>query len=697
MRLVTWKSAALIGALAALVQAPGGGVYAQGARTAATPAPNASSQTPTFRVGTDLLTVDVSVVDSSGHPVEGLTPADFTVKIDGKVRKISAAELAKSGSDSASEVSGGGSDARLVSTARPRHVLIVVDQLYIPTGSIKPLMESASRFLDRLAPRDFAGFIAFPQGPHVDFTTDKSKVRDAMTGMIGMPSLDRIGAHAMGVAEARIITDKERYQVNKTSSPLSAFGPPTEETPVLLEAYERDCPTVATDSEIEACKQQLLSAAAEIAQRSRTDAKVSTRTLESIVKQLGAVEGSKAMVLISAALAIENQRDVDELERLAATTRTSFNVLVVDPVEENKNIGLNPRDPRKRPEPVTAADDRRVRLEGLEEIAAGGRGALYRIAGNGEGVFNRLETELSASYVLALESIADDVGKEGRKVEVSVNRPGARIRTAQAYTAIARAPAAAPTRPEDALVRDALAATSERSDIPVRVATFSRWDADTDKVRVNLAATVGQPGANADDFVIAYVVVDAQNKTVASATQKPAKADNAKAPPFVTSVTLDPGVYSVRISVAEGKNKRSTIIREVTASRTMADELATSDLVIGDAPSQDQRLTPSADPRVSSGKLAAYVELYSTNAEDLDWTFVHVEVAKDETADALVSEDASVGNGPRPTWRVASGVVNVAALPPGPYIARARIVRDDRTLRVLTRPFVIEAPSPFRR
>ena len=38
-------------------------------------------------------------------------------------------------------------------------------------------------------------------------------------------------------------------------------------------------------------------------------------------------------------------------------------------------------------------------------------------------------------------------------------------------------------------------------------------------------------------------------------------------------------------------------------------------------------------------------------------------------------------------------VVSLDGLPPGPYVARARIVLDDKTLRVLTRPFIIEAAS----
>src|SRR5574339_538705 len=44
----------------------------------------------TFRGGTDLVQVDVSVLDSKRHPVRGLTAADFAIFEDGRPRAIQA-------------------------------------------------------------------------------------------------------------------------------------------------------------------------------------------------------------------------------------------------------------------------------------------------------------------------------------------------------------------------------------------------------------------------------------------------------------------------------------------------------------------------------------------------------------------------------------------------------------------------------
>jgi TolA-binding protein len=46
--------------------------------------------------------------------------------------------------------------------------------------------------------------------------------------------------------------------------------------------------------------------------------------------------------------------------------------------------------------------------------------------------------------------------------------------------------------------------------------------------------------------------------------------------------------------------------------------------------------------------------------------------------------------GRQPTWRVAAGVINAKMLPPGRYVARAKIARDGKQVGVLSRPFVFE-------
>src|SRR5438046_2542857 len=49
------------------------------------------AQTPSFRAGVEALPVDVTVVDDKGQPVRDLIASDFTVRVDGRPRRVASA------------------------------------------------------------------------------------------------------------------------------------------------------------------------------------------------------------------------------------------------------------------------------------------------------------------------------------------------------------------------------------------------------------------------------------------------------------------------------------------------------------------------------------------------------------------------------------------------------------------------------
>ena len=84
------------------------------------------------------------------------------------------------------------------------------------------------------------------------------------------------------------------------------------------------------------------------------------------------------------------------------------------------------------------------------------------------------------------------------------------------------------------------------------------------------------------------------------------------------------------------------------------------------------------------------MELYSTAAATFERATVSFDVADDPDGASIASVPAQLSEGARPTWRVATGLVPVRALPPGRYVARARVMRDGQAVGVLTRPFVLD-------
>ncbi len=123
------------------------------------------SQPRSFRGKIDLLTIDVAAVDGKGRPVEDLRTGDFVVKVDGKPRSVVSAELIKvnRGRPATPPRS---IDALISTNAAPenaRRIVVAVDQTLITPGSLTPLLRTASQFVDRLTPSDYAAFIGFPE------------------------------------------------------------------------------------------------------------------------------------------------------------------------------------------------------------------------------------------------------------------------------------------------------------------------------------------------------------------------------------------------------------------------------------------------------------------------------------------------------------------------------------------------------
>lgn len=627
-------------------------------------APAAPAQ-PTFRTGVDLVTVDVAVVDSRGNPVEDLRAPEFSVKIDGQVRRVVSAELVKVDVAAARKQADDKTETFYTTNLTPdngRHIVIAVDQVNISHGALQAIMAAAQRFLDRLSPLDRVAFIAYPEpGPRVNFTADKLKLRLAMQSLIGQSQRVPPGQLNIGVTEALAIYNR-RDQI------------------VLAEVVSRECRAIRASEQTQ-CEQDITNQASEIARRVREDADSSVAGLRRLLRELATVEGHKSLILLTEGLAVDDQNELASIAALAGAARTSINVLVLD---------LRRSDVTVNEQPPTEQADRRLQMTGLEGLATMSLGSLFYIAGTGEPIFERLSSEISAYYLLGVEERPGDRVGDRHRVDVEVRRRGVTIRSRQAFVLTSAAPS---RRSPGESLRDTLTSPFPVPGLPLRVTTFAHQDPASDKIRVTIAAQVGQPGAPKGDYTLGFMLITDENKIAGSyggqVTLAPLGGSPNEPLAFEGSALVDPGIYTLRLAAVDAEGRRGSVVREVSAWKMSGQELAFGDLVVGSSAGGPQ-LRPAVEPHVVADGVNAYLELYADKPAAFDSTTVSIDIADDADSQALTTFSARLTVGSRPSTRIVTAVAPLGIVPPGRYVARARIVRDGKTVGVLARPFVLE-------
>jgi VWFA-related protein len=625
-------------------------------------------QGPTFRTGVDVISVDVGVVDSRGRPIEDLHAADFTVKIDGEARRVVSAELVKVDLEKAKAKVADKTESFFTTNLTPpegRQIVLAIDQVQIRPGAIPAVLQAAAKFLDKLSPLDQVAFITYPEpGPRVGFTNDHYKLKLAMQKLIGHESATMATLFNIGLTEAIAISERR-------------------DAVVLADVMMRECHKAVRQDD---CEREVVDESSAQVVRMRQEADQSLRGLEYLLLQLAYTDGPKSLILISDGLATDRLNEFDEIARRAARARVSMNVLLLD--GPGRDITIAQDSP-------TAREDRRMAVTGLEELAAAGRGSLFHVTGTGEPIFDRLASELSAYYLLGVEQHQGDLEGDKRRIDVQVRRKDATIRSRQAF--VLSAPSKTKRSTNDVL-RDALASPFAISGVPLRITTFAQQDPAGGKVRLVIAADVGEAGAQTAPFTVGYLLADTSDGRVASSfggVRTLTSGGNGAPLEYVTGALVDPGIYELRLAVVDADGRRGSVVREVNAWKMAGETLATGDLFVGNMPTPGQAgIRPAVEPHVSADTLAAYVELYSTTAATFDGAAVTFEVADDADTPALVAAPARFGAGPQPSWRTADAGLSTRALPAGRYVARARLVRGSSTVTVLSRPFVLERTTP---
>ncbi|MEZ5292627.1 MAG: VWA domain-containing protein [Vicinamibacterales bacterium] len=645
-----------------------------GAQQPAAPPPD---QDPVFRAGVEVLPLDVTVLDRDGRQVTDLTSADFQVEVDGKPRRIATSEYIKmTDALEAGLAPRGPAPVVPVKTEPPpdygitsnggskgpvgRAILLIVDQGNIRFGAVRPVMQSALKFLDRLQPGDRVGLVAVPApGETVDFTTDRMKLREAMLRVSGS-----------------MVPQSRRFNISITE----AFALYRQSDAMLIQqVIARECATVFGAADLERCERDVEQEAAGIVGDLRHQTDRSVSSIRAVLQSLGAMDGPKSVLLISEGLVLESLGgELEDLADVAAQVHASLDVMLLD---------VAPFDAAQSQMPTTAGPDRRLQEEGLIMLAGMARGTLHRVVSGADVPFRRVEEALAGYYLLGVEPTPGDRDGKRHRIEVKTLRRGLTVRARRTFLSPEGPPAATPVEALKRTLRSALPATA----LPMRVTTWTYKEPGTSRVRLVVATEVEREADEPLTYA-AGVVVATQDGKVIAATEgsrdlQTVEGDDTLAS-LATILTLDPGNYRLRVALANEEKRVGSVEREVQAWAMDGDALALGDLIVAPEPRGTEGVAPVVEPRIYDGRLVALAEAYAPAASQAAVT-ARLDIQRDEASSVLLSQTLPVTEGSSPEVRVAQGRVDVAAVPPGSYIAKVTFTENGVSRGALIRPFKV--------
>jgi VWFA-related protein len=624
----------------------------------------AQQQAPRFTTSVEVTSVDVTVADGAGRPVQGLGASDFAVTVDGAARRVVSAEwvpLTTPPGGPALPPPPAGYSTNQHATGG-RLILFVVDEPNIRYGGAAAIGTAVNAFIDRLQPSDRIAAVGIgPGSPATPFTADRTLVKEAIARMAGQ----------------RLTLDSTRYRIGLAEALDVRRG----DLSVLPRIIQRECADEAPGTPgFDICAMAVQFEAERQAQVVVSEAFDTMATLRQLLRALAVIDAPKTVVLVSEGfVAADQEADIAEIGSLAAAARASVYALRLDaPLF----------DLSQRQAPIAALDDRQARSEGLEMLAGATRGTLMVVTAAADGIFERIERELSGYYLLAVETEPGDADGGRHPIRVRVGRSGVTVR---ARRELGRNPDALRPRGPRAALAAALASPLPITALPLRVATFSLRAPDgTIQILIHAEVGAGYPAAR--PVAVSYYITDPAGNVVDSQTAVgrlgPVMPGVPSALQFTGSANLPAGDYTLKFGASEGDSV-GTVEHAIHAELIPAAPLELSELMAGGPAETRPRLAPTVGHAVSFGTLHGYMEAYGAGAAGIAVKYEVAAAADDPPLLEAEVTPRTAGN----DRAIFTQTIPVRQLPPGEYLLRAVVTADGKPLKTLVRPFAVAPPA----
>jgi VWFA-related protein len=389
-----------------------GWVGAQPSSQSQSQPPAPPSQAPVFRSLVDVVAIDVQVVDRSGEPLKGLTPADFEVSIDGKARQIVSVDMIEYSTVPPSPtVLPVRTPGKLMPDARV--FIIAIDEFSFMPGAVGPAMQAARRFIQQLRPEDVVAVYAYPfHDGSLDLTHDHYGAERALERVNGRRER-QLGMFSLTPSEIVDITSGDETVTNQVIARECSVTDPTCSSAVRSEAHS-------------------------IAGYFEGQAAQSISSLSLLVRSLRRLPGRKTLVLMSGGVMTSDRTggrpDVtglfSALGEEAAAAEANLYVLHWDTNFLETFSAANPTGTSASHRFASAFRDADSFRHGLDLVAGKSGGALLAVqAGTGQFAFDRVLRETTAYYLIGVASNPTD--RDGRLhfINVKTRTRGATIRS----------------------------------------------------------------------------------------------------------------------------------------------------------------------------------------------------------------------------------------------------------------------------
>ncbi len=571
------------------------------------------------RISTELVQTDVMVFDKAGKFVEGLSPEQFELKIDGRPQSIAFFERIRAGTvDEDAQIAaargGAAGGARPGGVALPldrgRTVLFFVDDLHLSAGSTHHIRKTLLRFIeeevgqnDEAAVISASGQVGFLQ----QLSDNKAVMRAAVERIKTRPYSVRDGQSPM-------MTEAHAVAIERNDTPVLDY---------FVDQMVRENPMLSRAM----AESMVQSRARMIVQQAQSIARNTLASLESTVRGYAAVPGRKIVFFISDGFIVDDGDSTlrDHLRRISdGAARAGVVIYSLDA------MGLRTG---QQDASTSGAFDTTGRLSRTDmgEITAmqaplhqladetGGR-ALINTNALGRVVSGAIK-ETSVYYLLAWRPEAPSGGgaPKYRRIEVSVaGRPDLRVMVRRGFfsaapveeaargdrkkrndkrtdgDAVAQKADARKANPVERDLVEALRAPMPRASLPTLLAVgYVLGERAASVLTISLeldreSLTFAQGEKPRAEFDVLGVVVDDQGKNVSQFSQKLGVILNPAVPAaeqhvvYSFNLPLQPGLYQVRAAARDSGSGRTGSAMQWVEVPELTKQFAMSSLFVGE-------------------------------------------------------------------------------------------------------------------